>query len=66
MDKSDSLPTDGGDSSIESWGSEPLCSFDPETGFAINASTVDELRWYAYLSPDPLDDETLLESRNDD
>lgn len=48
------------------WGSEPLCSFDPKTGFAINTSTVDELRWYTYLSPPDLDDESLLESRNDE
>lgn len=66
MNNSDSQPVDGGASSLDSWGSEPLCSFDPETGFAINESTVDELCWYTYLSPDQLDDESLLESRNDD
>lgn len=40
--------------SIESWGSDPLCSFHPETGFSLNPSTVDELRWYTNLdNPEP-------------
>lgn len=66
MESDDLNPYDGGASSVERRGSEPLCSFDPETGFSLNPSTLDELRWYKYLSPDALDDETLLESRNDD
>lgn len=66
MKNSKPEPTDGGASSVEPWGSEPLCSFDPKTGFAINTSTVDELRWYRYLSPPDLDDESLLESKNDE
>lgn len=46
---------DNGASSIESRGSEPLCSFDPETGFTLNPITVDELRWYPYLDdPEPI------------
>ncbi|MBO1267060.1 hypothetical protein J1902_03545 [Arthrobacter sp. PO-11] len=53
-------PVDGGASSAESWGSEPLCTFDPETGFAMNPKALDELRWYAYLS-NPDDDEVGLE-----
>lgn len=64
--ESDALdPHDGGASSVERRGSEPVCSFDPETGFSINPSTLDELRWYTYLSPETLD-QTLLQSRNDD
>lgn len=58
-------PTDGGASSIERRGSEPLCSFDPETGFSLNPATLDELRWYTYLNPDDLD-EGLLQSEHDD
>jgi hypothetical protein len=38
----------------------------PETGFAINPKALDELRWYTYLSPDVVEDESLLQSRNDD
>lgn len=37
-------PADDGASSIERWGSEPVCSFDPETGFSMNPSTLAELR----------------------
>lgn len=59
-------PTDGGATSIERQGRDPLCSLDTETGFAIDISTLDELRWYTYLSPPDLDDESLLESRNDE
>lgn len=66
MDNDDFEPYDGGASSIERGGSGPLCSFDPETGFSLNPCTLDELRWYTYLSPDDLDGESLLESRNDD
>jgi hypothetical protein len=29
-------------------GSDAVCSFDPVAGFAINASTVDELLWYTH------------------
>lgn len=43
-------PTDDGDNSIESWGDEPVCTFNPETGFAINQRSVNTLRWYSYLS----------------
>lgn len=46
-------PMDGGASSVERWGSEPLCSVEPETGFAINPKAVEELRWYNYLSQEP-------------
>lgn len=66
MDDDDLEPSDGGATSIERRGSEPLCSFDPEAGFSLNPGTVDELRWYTYLSPPDLDDEILLESRNDE
>lgn len=31
-------------------GSEAICSFDNETGFTIDASTVDELRSYTGMS----------------
>lgn len=63
MDNSD--PVNGGASSVESRGSEPLCSFDQETGFTLNPSTVDELRWYTYLNPEEFD-AGLLESDHDD
>jgi hypothetical protein len=66
MDDDELEPYDGGATSIERRGSEPLCSFDPETGFSLSPGTLDELRWYTYLSPADLDDETLLQSRNDD
>jgi hypothetical protein len=66
MDSKDLDPYDGGATSIERRGSEPICSFDLEAGFAINASTVDELRWYAHLSDPNDDNESLLQSRNDD
>ncbi|WP_144406357.1 hypothetical protein [Arthrobacter sp. SPG23] len=66
MDNEDLEPSDGGATSIERRASEPLCSFDPEAGFSLNPSTVDELRWYTYLSRDEGDEETLLQSRNDD
>lgn len=65
MEGDDLDPYDGGATSVERRGSEPVCSFDPETGFSINPSTLDELRWYTYLSPKTLD-QTLLQSRNDD
>ena len=58
-------PKDGGATSIDSRGSEPLCSFDPDTGFSIDTSAVDELCWYTYLSPEDLD-QSLLQSRHDD
>lgn len=45
MERSGPEPADGGATSIESQGSKPLCSFDPETGFLLNPSTFDELRW---------------------
>lgn len=64
-DRGDHELTDGGASSIESRGSEPLCSFDPETGFSLNPSTVDELRWYSYLNPEDLALD-LLDSEGDD
>lgn len=48
-------PNDGGASSIDSWDDEPACTFDPETGFAINRQSLETLRWYAYLS-NPRDD----------
>ena len=44
MESEDLDPYDGEASSIEGWGSEPLCSFNPETGFSLNPSTVDEMR----------------------
>jgi hypothetical protein len=59
-------PYDGGASSIERRGTEPLGSYNPETGFSLNPSTLDELRWYTFLNRDPLDDESLLQSTNDD
>lgn len=43
-------PYDGGASSIERRGSDPICTFDPETGFEMNPQALNELRWYAYLS----------------
>lgn len=43
MESDDLDPYDGGASSIESRGSEPLCSYDPEAGFSLNPGTVDEL-----------------------
>jgi hypothetical protein len=59
-------PEDGGASSIQSWDDEATCLFDPEHGFEMNPRSVDTLRWYAYLSRDEGDEETLLQSRNDD
>lgn len=56
---------DGGASSVERWGSVPLCTFDPETGLAINPKGVDELRWYHYLSHYPDWERFLLESDHD-
>jgi hypothetical protein len=56
---------DGGAASVERRGSEPLCSFDREKDFPINATTVDELRWYRQMSSEELD-EGLLESEHDD
>jgi hypothetical protein len=44
LESDDLDPLDGGASSIEGRGSEPACSFDPETGFAVIASTAQELR----------------------
>ena len=49
-------PDDGGASSVESGGSEPLCSFNPTAGFSLNLSTINELRWYTYLSTDSSDE----------
>lgn len=66
MDNDGLAPSDGGATSIERQGSEPLCSFDPEAGFSLKPGTVYELRWCTYLSPPDLDDESLLESRNDE
>lgn len=43
-------PDDGGANSVESWDDEQACTFDPETGFAINQKSLDNLRWYAYMS----------------
>lgn len=59
-------PCGGGGTSVDRPGSEPLCSFDPEAGFSLNPSTRDELRYFTYLGPPDLEDESLLESRNDD
>jgi hypothetical protein len=61
----DSL-TDGGASSVESRAGDPVCTYNPDSGFGIKASTVDELRWYTHLSRGEGDEETLLQSRNDD
>jgi hypothetical protein len=66
LESKDLDPYGGGASSIEQRASEPVCSFDPETGFAINASTVDDLCWYTLLSRAEGEEETLLQSRNDD
>lgn len=65
MESNDLNPDDGGATSIERRGSQPLCNFDPESGFSLNLSVVDEMRWYTYLSSEDLD-ESLLQSRHDD
>jgi hypothetical protein len=65
MESDDLDPYDGGASSVERRGSEPLCSFDAERGFSLKSSTADELRWYTYLNPDDLDG-GLLQSEHDD
>ena len=65
MTNDDPLTNEGWATSIERRGSDPLCEYDPETGFAVNQSTVDELRWYTYLNPEELD-AGLLQSDHDD
>lgn len=52
-----------GSSSIESWDDEPACTFDPETGFAINQRSLHTLRWYTYLNA--YEDGDGLESTHD-
>ncbi len=59
-------PEDGGASSIQSWDDEATCLFDPERGFEMNRRSMDTLRWYTYLNRGEGDDETWLQSRNDD
>lgn len=59
-------PDDGGASSVESWDDEQACTFDPETGFAINRQSLDTLRWYSYLAAADDGDETAVQSRNDE
>jgi hypothetical protein len=43
-------PAQDGENSIEAWDDEPVCTFDPDKGFAINQRSLGALRWYAYLS----------------
>lgn len=59
-------PEDGGAASIESWDDVPACTFDSERGFGMNSSSVDTLRWYAYLRRDVEGAADLLQSKNDD
>lgn len=57
---------ESGEGSIESWGDDPACTLDPQTGFAINKQSLDTLRWYSYLRRGEEGALGLLQSKNDE